>query len=109
MSDIVYCKDCAYAEPNNLDAYHTVKIGVFCTRYKQNTAGIHGCDNGKPKQKTNADRIRAMTDEELADFIAMQRFCAVNQIADKLGIDVTTAFIVGRKNVLEWLKQEAKT
>ena len=69
MSDIVYCKDCAYAEPNNLDAYHSVKIGVFCTRYKQNTIGIHGCDNGKPKAKTNADRIRNMTDEELADFI----------------------------------------
>ena len=69
MCEIVYCKDCAYAEPNNLDAYHAAKIGVFCTLYKQNTAGIYGCDNGKPKAKTNAGRIRAMTDEELADFL----------------------------------------
>lgn len=91
MSDIVYCKDCAYAEPNNLDAYHTVKIGVFCARYKQNTAGIHGCDNGKPKQKTNADRIRSMTDEELAEWLIMN--------GD--GSDYETW--------LEWLKQEAET
>ena len=56
---------------------------------------------------TNADKIRQMSDEELADFIARQRFSVVNPIADKLGIDVATEFIVGRKNVLEWLKQEA--
>lgn len=58
------------------------------------------------RAKTNADSIRAMTDEELADFIVGQRFSAVNQIADKLEVDVTTAFIVGRKNALDWLKQE---
>lgn len=57
---------------------------------------------------TNADKIRQLTDEELADFIARQRFSGVNPIADKLGIDVTTAFIVGRKNALDWLKQEVE-
>lgn len=68
------------------------------------------CDpDCKDKHPSNADRIRNMTDEELAEFIARQRFCAVNPIADKLGIDVTTAFIVGRKNVLDWLRQEAET
>lgn len=60
------------------------------------------------KKQTNADKIRQMTDEELADFIARQRFSVVNPIADKLGIDVTTAFIVGRKNALDWLKQEVE-
>lgn len=60
------------------------------------------------KSPTRAERIRAMTDEELADFIARQRFSAVNQIADKLGIDVTKEFIVCRKNALDWLRQEAK-
>lgn len=59
--------------------------------------------------KTNADRLRQLTDEELADFIARQRFSVVNPIADKLGIDVTTAFIVGRKNALDWLKQEVES
>lgn len=56
----------------------------------------------------NSDAIRQMSDEELADFIARQRFSAVNPIADKLGIDVTTFFIVVRKNMLDWLKQEVE-
>lgn len=58
------------------------------------------------KPLTNADKIRSMTDEELAYFIAKQRFSVVNQIADKLGIDVTMEFIAGQKNALNWLKQE---
>lgn len=101
MSVIVYCKDCAYAEPNNLDAYHAVKFGVFCTRYRQNTAGIHGCDNGKPKQKTNADRFRAKSDEELAKTISGDQIypwctkpCEYDNCTDC---------------VLAWLKQEAET
>lgn len=55
---------------------------------------------------TKADRIRVMTDEELADFITRQRFSTINPIADKFGIDVTLQFIEGCKNVLDWLKQE---
>ena len=55
---------------------------------------------------TNADKIRQMSDEELADFIARQRFSAVNPIADQLGVDIATAFVVGRRNALDWLKQE---
>ena len=96
MSDIVYCKDCAYAEPNNLPAYETVKLGVFCTRYKQNTAGIHGCDNGKLKQKTNADRIRNMTDEELA-----KKMSGLESFA------LTCGGGWPPEKWLEWLKQEA--
>lgn len=57
----------------------------------------------------NADIIRAMTDEELADFIAKQRLCTLNAIADIYGIDLTPAlFSVCKKNMLDWLKQEAK-
>ena len=106
MCEIVYCKDCAYAEPNNLDAYHAAKIGVFCTRYKQNTAGIHGCDNGKPKAKTNADRIRAMTDEELAEWInRLEPFkCHKGyKFANGCWEDETDCIAC----ILEWLKQEA--
>lgn len=56
---------------------------------------------------TNADKIRQMPDEELADFITKQRFSAVNVIADEFGIDATPMFLIGRKNMLNWLKQEA--
>lgn len=58
-----------------------------------------------PQPATNADRIRAMTDEELADFIARQRFSTINPIADMFEVDVTAQFIEGRKNMLNWLKQ----
>ena len=58
------------------------------------------------KPMTNADRIRSMTDEELAFFIAKQRFAAVNPMADKFEIDVTLAFIEGCKNALYWLTEE---
>ena len=102
MSDIVYCKDYVYAEPNNLDAYNAVKRGVFCTRYNQNTAGIYGCDNGKSKTKTNADRIRAMSDEELAKTISGDQiypWCTEEPCKYDSCTDC----------VLAWLKQEAET
>lgn len=52
------------------------------------------CSSFKPKRKTNADRIRAMTDEELAEFIR-------DQIIDRnIGIPTETW--------LDWLKQEVK-
>ena len=58
------------------------------------------------KRMTNADKIRAMTDEELAYFIAEQRFCTVNPIADEFRIDVTFQFVNCKNNMLDWLKQE---
>lgn len=60
------------------------------------------------QQRTNADYIRAMTDEELAEFIAQQRFCVINPIADKLKIGTTTAFIQCKENMTMWLKQGVK-
>ena len=49
------------------------------------------------KPLTNADRIRAMTDEELARFIANERgwFCDFKDPSDE-----------EYPKVLEWLKQE---
>lgn len=55
---------------------------------------------------SRADKIRDMSDEELAYFIARQRFSTINHIADKLGVDVTPEFIVCQKNVLDLLKRE---
>lgn len=56
--------------------------------------------NYKPKPQTNADRIRAMSDEELAKIIICPK-----QVCDKLHI------LVGRTDCeacsLEWLKQPA--
>ena len=76
---------------------------IYCCMF--NTQ-VTECQDFRPM--TNADRIRAMTDEELADFITRQRFASVNAVADKLGIDVSSMFLIGCKNMLNWLKQEAE-
>jgi hypothetical protein len=47
-----------------------------------------------------------MSDEELAEFIAEQRFSTINPIADKLGVDTTQMFIKCQDVMLDWLKQE---
>ena len=57
-----------------------------------------------PKPKSNADRIRAMTDEELAEFIgddAMHDICP-NNCHDDLDRPCKVC-------ALEWLKQEVNT
>lgn len=56
--------------------------------------------------KTNADRIRAMTDEELAYFITDQRFAVPNKVADEYGVDITPQYTRGHDNTLAWLKRE---
>lgn len=43
---------------------------------------------------TNADKIRGLNDEELADFIVGQRCCDANENSEKV--------------ILEWLRQPAE-
>lgn len=54
--------------------------------------------------KTNGDKIRAMTDEELAEMVSMK----VCRIVKPDGSDCPKGFYFGRcdKCVLNWLKQE---
>ena len=63
-----------------------------------------GCSYHKPKPITNADRIRAMTDEELADFLN-----SVMIDATRHGSLGSPLHVCGGEGVrtLEWLKQEA--
>ena len=51
--------------------------------------------------KTNADRIRAMSDEELAEFLNNQNFCARN-------FDCEKGMRPCRECNLDWLRQEAE-
>lgn len=59
------------------------------------------------KPKTNADRIRHLTDEELAEMVSMK----VCRIVKPDGKDCPKGFYFGKcdKCVLNWLKQEVKT
>ena len=56
------------------------------------------------KQKTNVDRIRAMSDEELVDFLGEYRFC---DICDE-GCEDCSYHGDCNKRLLEWLKQPAE-
>ena len=64
----------------------------------------------KDRKPSNADRIRAMTDEELASFIEIMKFnvCeAVARICGITGLDKHWDKEGIAKEELEWLKQEA--
>ena len=56
------------------------------------------------KPKTNADRIRAMSDEELVDFLGEYRFC---DICDE-GCEACTYHGNCNKRILDWLQQPAE-
>ena len=67
------CKDCG----NTHAALPGFPNHVFCDYYHlhmSNIADASRCEHFKPKVKTNADRIRSMTDEELAEWLAKQEY-----------------------------------
>ena len=103
MSDIVCCKDCIYSDQTNLAGNYAEPFNyVYCTYYKHIISIVRGCGNGKPKQKTNADRIRAMSDEELAKFFDSEA-CLFPWCDMSCGdVEETPC----RQCILKWLKQE---
>lgn len=91
------CRECCYAAPTGANLYCSINDCYV---------GELSCDDFEPivKAKTNADRIRAMTDEELAVFIANAVDCC-NCKHPRNGCsenDETCAACW-----LDWLKQEA--
>ena len=76
------CKGCAYVSRGEHEAP--------CAKCAQNASDNY-------KRMTNADQIRAMSDEELADFIEMKQFFA---LANN-GTD-------GEEYTLKWLQSEAE-
>lgn len=91
-----------------MEACENCKMNRLCNELDA-LGYTRGCNTLHPIRKTNADKIRRMSDEELSYFIARQRFYLVNKIADELGIDVTPSFLNVRKNVFDWLTQEVES
>lgn len=64
------------------------------------------------KSITNADRIRAMTDEELAEFLTTVAQNSANKLCESLktvDVDLSNCdFGILYKTHLDWLKQEEK-
>lgn len=82
------CDSCSYLEEkgaNRYCSYHDVYVGWM------------GCEDCNLKPVTNADHIRAMSDEELAEYL------------DGVCHDLWQMFVKDpRKMWLDWLKEEAK-
>lgn len=61
--------------------------------------------------KTNGDRIRAMSDEELADWIARTQVSNVAEVLETIGFEWEQPSNLKegvKKECLEWLKQPAE-
>ncbi len=81
------CRECKYGSECNTANAHGYKVG-FCSQYTQ-----------KIKAQTNADRIRSMTDEELADLLGKTKaYCCIDR-------DPTSEFVEWFR---KWLKEEVK-
>ena len=64
----------------------------------------HFDNTGGRRTLTNADRIRAMSDEELCKFLGEYKFCDICEE----GCDACTYNGDCDKRLLEWLKQPAE-
>lgn len=83
----------------------------LCDSYPD-CVGCNYSDSFKQPKQTFADRIRAMTDEEMAEFMERTKFYVCKQIAEVCGIYNLEEHwdkdgIV--KEEIEWLKQDGGT
>ena len=63
------------------------------------------CTNCKPQ--TNADKIRTLDDEKLAEWMSIALMGAAGDVLRSNGIEFKVDVWGMRNDVLEWLKQEA--
>jgi len=94
----VYCKDCKYREESNLPY-----PSFYCKHFNGNVE-LLGCDEGIPKVKTNADRVRSMTDEELAEWFLKIAACPCDAMNGGCALNDDTC----RQAWFKWLKEEVK-
>lgn len=69
--------------------------------YEFNDKNLEPCKDCVPKKKTNADRIRAMDDEELADYLYKMTLASLTVV------EVDSGEIAIPK-LLKWLQSEAE-
>ena len=88
------CRECCYAAPTGANLYCSMNDCYV---------GELTCDDFEPivKAKTNADRIRAMSDEELAQFFHDSVACGDCPVGDS---KCKRAFALCKNTALAWLK-----
>lgn len=64
----------------------------------------------KAKPQTNADLIRAMSDEELAVWVTSIRLDTINEMCEKFDVEIEmpAPTVENTADVCEWLKQPAE-
>lgn len=78
-----------------------------CNLYTEISNYAEKCKDFKPKKQTNADRIRSMSDEELADFIReLNEVCLAG--AGKVDCSKNEECIDCKGVVLKWLQSEVE-
>ena len=68
--------------------------------------GYDNCKQYKSNYTTNADRIRAMTDEELAELLANETYRIAKPCFDAFGYGLEKQVIYAKR--LEWLQQPSE-
>lgn len=94
---MICCIDCKFREESNLGYGR-----FYCSYNNHPLEGVLGCENGKSKIITNAERIRNMEDDELAKTLSGDQiypWCTEEPCKYDSCTDC----------VLAWLKQEAET
>ena len=78
-----------------------------CRKFSDDTV-ISYCVMGPCSEQklSNADRIRAMSDEELAEFLAEEQFRVANTVFQTVGYGLEKQAIYARR--LDWLQQPAE-
>lgn len=102
------CKDCGNTHP----ALPGFPNHVLCDYYHlhmSNSADASRCEHFKANVLSNADRIRASTDEELAEFFGTLPCCPPGTDVNELYYpsDSCNGTDLQVRCWLEWLKQEA--
>lgn len=59
-----------------------------------------------PEPQTNADRVRSMSDEELAAFMAHEKYRTAETVFEAIGFGITEEFLYFLW--LRWLKKPAE-
>ena len=77
---------------------------LFWARVHEKLARYEDAEERKPQ--TNADRIRAMTDKELAEFLLNRDLDIVEKASKSVGFTYKVDREPCLVNVIDWLKQE---
>ena len=96
---------------NILHEFHSVideldkkRLVTICEHFKIDLSDLQEFINSKQKPRTNADKIRSMSDEEMAEFITARHYtphCPVPQCEADESTDCDQCW-------LNWLRKEAE-